>query len=776
MPSLNDAKLIETEECNDSFCTAEDGQLKINGYTVNESGERLQIFIVNEDSIDIAADESKLLITQKAYYEKQFARAFRFVNKAFKKYLDDEIQDSSPSKALISFLASSAGAEQIDVVEIFLLSATATVETRSGEPTPKRIDFDDEAIKVSYSKERKSIPKDITVIKRLIDLNFLYNVIISQGNREALEIHFDEPPFNYVIESIQAADEDNFESYLCVLPATVLFELYKRYSSRMLEKNVRSFLQFKGVNAGIKDTIRRSPEKFLAYNNGLTITATGKETVEQDGKVYIKYLKDFQIVNGGQTTATIYFSKKDGLDVSKVRVMAKINVAKDSTEEELEDLISNISTFSNAQNKVSKVDLRSRNPQLLKLKSLSDSVVTPGGRKWFFERAKGEFNTLIRKSPKDRSKIEKEYPKERRFSKEELAKYFIAWGDQPYLVKKGGEKVFRDFIECLSADEKGKKGPEIDRGFYEELISKIILFRSLEKIYGSGKYSFGNLRAAVVPYSISVLYSYANGSKEGIVFDLGKLWLNEGLADDLSKFFSDLMKLMNELIKKYAASDDYNEYSKKAELWDRIIDSKEICAFMEGNNARSIIKKYSLSREEMKKRAKKKSENTEVDFVPLYGSARIYANTYKFYEAAAAIYSDKLTKAEKLKLSEIMSAIQNTEPISLSQQQFESEFIHRIRKETPEFFDNITFQENRSFVQTVDFIVNKYNQAVANGRNIKSEFSLIKELATRKGAKYAAVFDQIGDALKKGSIPTMKHLAHAWNYVQLIDKRNLEKV
>lgn len=188
-------------------------------------------------------------------------------------------------------------------------------------------------------------------------------------------------------------------------------------------------------------------------------------------------MTDFQIVNGGQTTATIYFTQKDGFDISKVKVMAKINVAKEATNDELEELITNISTYSNAQSRVSKVDLRSRNPQLVKIKSLSESVVTPSGLKWFFERAKGEFNTKLRIAGNNKSRYKKEYPNERRFSKEQLAKYFCAWGDQPYMIKKGGEKVFRYFIEELCGEGSFKKPIEVNRLFFEELIAKIIIFR-----------------------------------------------------------------------------------------------------------------------------------------------------------------------------------------------------------------------------------------------------------------------------------------------------------
>ncbi len=147
----------------------------------------------------------------------------------------------NPIRPLVSQLSSSLGAEQFDVIEIFLISTTATIETRGVMPQPKRLEFEDEIIPISYAKNRERRKKELLIIRKLIDLNFLYDVMISQGNREALFIDF-EKLFNYKIEVIKAAEEERFESYLCVLPASILSELYKRYSSRLLEKNVRSFL------------------------------------------------------------------------------------------------------------------------------------------------------------------------------------------------------------------------------------------------------------------------------------------------------------------------------------------------------------------------------------------------------------------------------------------------------------------------------------------------------------------------------------------------------
>ena len=575
LPSMLDAKLIDSEDFTNSYFKSTADKLKINAYSINESGERLQLFLIDENSIDLTASQDDLLISTRSSYESQFKRCTNFHNKAIKGHLNDEIQDSSPVRPLISSVSSSQGAQQFDVVEIFLITLTSTVSKQGATTQPKRIEFDDEEIVVTYSKNRERHKKELLIKKRIIDLNFLYTVLISQGSREALTVNF-EKTFGESLYSIKAADEDYFESYLCVLPASILSRLYKEFSTRLLEKNVRSFLQFRGVNKGIRETIRKEPEKFVAYNNGLTITATNGDISFESGQYKIKSLTDFQIVNGGQTTATIYFTQKDGFDISKVKVMAKINVAKEATDEELEELISNISTYSNAQSRVSKVDLRSRNPQLVRIKSLSESVMTPSGKKWFFERAKGEFNTKLRIAGSNKRRLAKEYPTQRRFSKELMAKYYSAWGNQPHLVKKGGEKIFRYFIEKLTGEGEFKKPININRDFYEELVAKIILFRKLEKIYGSGKNSMGQLRSAVVPYTLSVLFMITDAEKKEPSFDLLKIWLNEELESDLEAYLTQLLKLVNELIKKYSESDDYGEYSKKEELWKRISLSKEI--------------------------------------------------------------------------------------------------------------------------------------------------------------------------------------------------------
>ena len=121
----------------------------------------------------------------------------------------------------------------------------------------------------------------------------------------------------------------------------------------------------------------------------------------------------------------------------------------------------------------------------------------------------------------------------------ELAKYYSSWGEFPYLVKKGGEKIFRHFIEEIDPEENKESAINIDRNFYERLISKIILFRRMEKIYGQGKNSMGQLRAAVIPYTLSIIFTYTDGSMNNKNFNFGKIWQKEGLEEDLTEYLKE---------------------------------------------------------------------------------------------------------------------------------------------------------------------------------------------------------------------------------------------
>ena len=586
MPYMLDSKIIETEEYSRSYIVDSISNHKINSFQINEAGERLQVFIVDEKHL-IDDDFDKHICTQRADYESQFNRALRAIKSAIKGSLGQTTQLSDRSGILTSLLQSEEGFNQIDVIEIILVSLSATANSRQGLVVPKSMFFQDDTLKIS----RESVQKELLIVKTIIDLNFIYEINSSRGAAAPLLIDFDKT-FGRKIKVIEAASSNSFSTYLCVLDANMIADLYKRYSSRLLDRNVRSFLQFKGKNKGMRDTIRNQPERFIAYNNGLTITATDVKIESKKDSAQITSLTDFQIVNGGQTTASIYFSKKDGLDVSKVRVMAKINVVKDLSESSVDDLISNISKFSNTQTNVSAVDLRSRSKELVEIKRLSNSVLTPSGRKWFFERSRGEFATKVKMAGAGGVRIKKDYPKDRQFTKDHLAKVFLSWGDEPWLVKKGGEKIFRQFMERIASGDESLHKVSIDRDFYELLVGKIILVNTLTTIYGAGKNSMGQLRSAAVPYSMAILHHYTDGNSSMENFDFYKIWRAEKVPDDLRDFCENLLRLTNSLLKKYSKSDDVPQYSKNIELWNDIKASQEANMVFEQPSAKKILSKY----------------------------------------------------------------------------------------------------------------------------------------------------------------------------------------
>ncbi len=757
---LFDSKLIDNKSINESFLNSfieyrgNKSYFKVNSYMINETGERLQLFVVDENGL-FASSEENILQSTLEYYNDLFKLCENFSNFAFNKRLVN-LADSGQINALVNYLTSVDGVHAIDTIDIFLISPTITYQKQGGGDKLKDFDFKDAKIsmryalpKKGYKNEFEEYKKDIVIYKHLINLNYLYKNYLVAGNNTPLIVNFEELGFPS-IQLVQGAVEEKFESYIGVLPAKLLVNLYKKYSFRLLEKNVRSFLQFKGPNKGMRETLQKEPEKFIAYNNGLTITATGKGVNE---KGYINSLTDFQIVNGGQTTASIYFSAKDRIDVSKVSVLAKINIAKNTSDEELEDLISNISKYSNSQSKVSSVDLRSRNAQLGKIKIQSEGVLTPSGKKWFFEKSRGELNTMMRFESNKRE-FEKKYPKDKRLSKELLGKYYSSWGDRPYLVKKGGEAIFRIFIEDIE-----KK--EINRNFYEDLIGRVLLFRGLEDIHGVRNNAISQIRSAIIPYTMSVVYEFTDKTK-GDDFSFFKIWKDEGLTPKAKDYFLELMLLVLQTVKKCATSDDLGEHSKKEELWNKVIADKEIQFFMKSDNTKNILSDYAIKKSDKKKLLSKKKNERTIDFEPLLKTAMLYDKGEDFYRKIQSIFYDTLSDSDNYKLDNIRAAVKSIKYNDFISLNFKTvEDFDKIREKIiqiqPKEFDDLYEQySGNSFVQNVEWIIKKYNEALDKEIEFYEYFKNISDIAQSKGVKFTSNFKEISDSLEKGESPTIK--------------------
>jgi hypothetical protein len=268
----------------------------------------------------------------------------------------------------------------------------------------------------------------------------------------------------------------------------------------------------------------------------------------------------------------------------------------------------------------------------------------------------------------------------------------------------------------------------------------------------------GQIRSAVVPYAISMIYIYTDGAKEGKQFDLSKIWKKEKLEDDLATFFTELMELMNGLIKKYSESDDYGEYAKNKKLWENISGSKEIEKFMTSKISQQILGKYSIAVKE-----KTNGETTEVDFERIQMNIEVLSKGMEFYNQLRKKYGG-LTKFQEKKMDTIISSIIKLEDLSEDHLRFESNLMNEIRKNNPEIFDQVNTPYNYQIESTLKLIILKYNQAIENGIGLQDFFKSIEQKTSEGNGKYASVFNKIALELAKGVAPAVKDIHLASNY------------
>lgn len=401
----------------------------------------------------------------------------------------------------------------------------------------------------------------------LWDIDRLYRCVTSGKMRETIEIDFEEK-FQTTIPCIENCTSNKYSVYLAIINGELLAALYNEFRDRLLEKNVRSFLQVKGgVNKGIRDTLRDEPDMFLAYNNGISVTAESVEIVrDENGKPSIKRIRDMQIVNGGQTTASIFNAwndKKLGVDLSKVFVQMKLSVI--GSAEDMDVIVPRISTFANTQNKIQVADFSANDPFHRRIEELSRTIWAPaqGGMKpqnWFYERARGQYADMLTResTPKRKKEYKETHPL---FTKTDLAKYENTWDQLPYQVSEGAQKNFHKFMLRL----KERKGFVPDEAYYRNLISKAILFRRTEKLVQQQQY--GGYRANIVTYTLAFL-----SHKTAQRIDLEHIWKEQGLTPALEAEIVGVSRFVQKLIVNPPGGANVSEWCKKEKCWSLIRD------------------------------------------------------------------------------------------------------------------------------------------------------------------------------------------------------------
>ena len=397
------------------------------------------------------------------------------------------------------------------------------------------------------------------------DIDRLYRCVTSGKMRETIEIDFQEK-FGMTIPCIENSTSDKYSVYLAIINGDLLASLYDEFRDRLLEKNVRSFLQVKGgVNKGIRDTLRDEPDMFLAYNNGISVTAESVDIVrDENGKPSIRLIRDMQIVNGGQTTASIFNArndKKTQADLSKVFVQMKVSVI--HSVEDMDEIVPRISTFANTQNKIQIADFSANDPFHRRLEELSRTIWAPaqGGMKpcnWFYERARGQYADMLSRETTTRRK--KEYKETHPlFTKTDLAKYENTWDQLPFQVSEGAQKNFRKFMLRL----KERKNFVPDEAYYHALIAKAILFKRTEKLVQQQQY--GGYRANIVTYTLAFL-SHKTAQK----IDLDRIWKEQRLTSAMEAEIINVSRFVQQMIVNPPGGANVGEWCKKEKCWEAI--------------------------------------------------------------------------------------------------------------------------------------------------------------------------------------------------------------
>jgi hypothetical protein len=374
---------------------------------------------------------------------------------------------------------------------------------------------------------------------RVVDIEYLHNIYESETKSAVSDIEVNLP-------CLKINDESNsYQSYLAVVGGDLLVSIYEDNGQKLFEQNVRTFLQFKGyVNKGLKNTIEYKPEMFFAYNNGITATA---ESVEIGSDGNIKKIKNFQIVNGGQTTSAIYAAKMtSNLDVSKVAVQMKLSVVKKT--ENQDDFISKVAEYANTQNKINNSDFFSNSPFHKDMKEYSGRIYAPaigGSQKrthWFYERVRGEYlNSQAYLKPAEKTRFLIENPKIQVIDKTLLSKTEVMWRRRPDIVSKGAQESFKKFADEIT-ETLEKDNLAITESYFKDAVCRVILFRAVEKIVSAATWYDGGFRAQTVAYTISYLSALTLESGLSLNFDL--IWETQAIPESLT----DMLKLIAEQV------------------------------------------------------------------------------------------------------------------------------------------------------------------------------------------------------------------------------------
>lgn len=528
--------LLDFEPCS-YFAEASPGQgeVSINGYYLSDDASELHLFsVVKADAVGAKVSRTDV----KSAIEKAFRFYKRAVAKTAKPFHDELDEALTPHAAARSIHAARSS---VGVVRVYVFT-----------------DGECEGVSV-YPEEIEGL----MFAPQFWDIERLHKQMTSGSEREEIVIDFKQEHGESLPAMKMIEPNGGYICYVGFISGKVLAEMYSKHSSRLIEQNVRMYLQARGkVNSGIQATIKDAPGRFLAYNNGLSLTAKSVEisALNKSGHCQIDRITELQIVNGAQTTGSIFHAfKKEGRDVSGLRVQFKLTVP--LSPQTMVELVSAISRYSNSQNAVKVTDLSANQPYHVELEKLSRSVYTPvkgdgsAPTRWYYERARGAY--MIDRGNHPGTAWLRQNPPEQMFTKVDLGKSEVTFWCAPQVVSKGGEKNFVHFMEQIS-----EKNPKVDEDAFKEIVGRLILVRSMEDVVKGLKQ--GGYKANVVAYGLAYLYD-----KIGPRLDFQQIWKKQGVSENMRKVLTVLAKRAFEHINDTPPGVlNVTEWAKKDRCWE----------------------------------------------------------------------------------------------------------------------------------------------------------------------------------------------------------------
>jgi hypothetical protein len=534
--------LSEASEVEDSIvCSHRAYGMQVSGYCVSDDEEQLDVAVSLYKAAVPTVSVSNTEIN--ATYKKMIM----FITRSLSGYYKD-LEESNPAYDMALRIYEIAGT--VDRIRLFL--------------------FTDGRTKMNHIEDTSI--NGIAASHHIWDIERLYRFWNSGKKRETLDIDTAELLGSPLTCITMPNENDDYTSYLAIMPGLGLAKLYEAHGARLLERNVRSFLQVRGsVNKGIRATITKEPHMFLAYNNGLSATAESVDFVQLGtNTIAINRIRDLQIVNGGQSTASIYHAyKKDKSDLSQVYVQVKLTVLKSAAR--MDEVVPRISEYANSQNKIQTADFSANDPFHRQLEELSRTVWAPaanGGQrqtKWFYERSRGQYaDAKQREGTSAKIKaFEASHPTKQFFTKTDLAKYENTWYQLPHAVSKGAQRNFHEFTVRLR--ERGTLTP--DKIYFENLIAKAIMFKRAEKIIQEKKY--GGYRANLVTYTLAWI-SRATGQR----VNLKQIWKEQSLTQAFEGAISKVSEQVYAHITNPVGWTNVTEYCKREVCWNNLLEKQ----------------------------------------------------------------------------------------------------------------------------------------------------------------------------------------------------------